>query len=263
MNNPYKPNVGKIIEIRQETETEKTFVIELAEKKDIQCGQFFEFSLPGVGEAPFSISYIGDGFIESTIRNVGRVTEALHNLKIRDRVYLRGPYGRGFPLQEFINQELVIIAGGTGVSPARAIIRKVQEGSLKVRKLKVLFGFRDNTNILFRDEIKIWQETFLCFVSLDYPHKGWQGLSGYVNQHIDKLQLKPETSAVIVGPPVMINFVADELIEEGLKAQSIWVSFERLMQCGLGKCGHCRIESKYVCVDGPVFDYATAKDLMD
>lgn len=262
MENPYKPRMERIIEVRRETKTEKTFAIAL-EGGIAKCGQFYEFSLPGIGEAPFSVSYIGDGFIETTIRKVGRVSEAMHNLAAKDEIYLRGPYGIAFPLEDFLGQELAVIAGGTGVAPVRAIIRKVEEGKLKVSKLKILLGFRDSENILFKDEIKRWQDKFLCRVSLDYPQDDWKGLKGFINQHIDKLKLSSDSKTVVVGPAAMIRFVADELIEEGIDSGSIWVSFERLMQCGIGKCGRCRIASKYVCCDGPVFDYKIARELID
>jgi len=262
MDNPYIPNIGEIIEIRPETKTEKTFVVAI-KIDEAACGQFFELSLPGVGEAPFSISYIGDGFLEFTIRRAGRVTDAIHNLNVKDRIFLRGPYGHGFPLEKFFGKKLAVIAGGTGTAPVRAIVRRVEEGMLSVKKLKILLGFRDRENILFKEDIKRWQDAFGCLVSLDYPDKEWQGPSGFVNQHINKLALAADACAIIVGPPAMIKFVADELIEEGVKAQDIWVSFERLMHCGIGKCGRCRIESRYVCLDGPVFDYASCKDLVD
>lgn len=262
MENPYKPRMGRILEVRRETKTEKTFAIAL-EDKLTQCGQFYEFSLPGIGEAPFSVSYIGDGFIETTIRKAGRVSEAIHNLAAKDEIYLRGPYGAGFPLEYFLGQELAVIAGGTGVAPVRAIIRKVEEGKLEVSKLKILLGFRDSENILFNDEIKRWHDKFHCRVSLDYPPDDWTGLKGFINQHIDKLKLSTGSKAAVVGPQAMIRFVAEELTEEGIDSRSIWVSFERLMQCGIGKCGHCRVESKYVCCDGPVFDYKTARGLID
>lgn len=262
MDNPYRPKIGRIMKIRQETKTEKTFTIAF-EGSSAQCGQFYEFSLPGIGEAPFSVSHIGDGFIESTIRRTGKVSEAIHDLKVEDEVYLRGPYGHGFPMEEFSNQELVVIAGGTGAVPVRSVIRKVVDGTLEVRSLKILFGFRDVENILFKDEIRAWQDAFACFVSLDYPGSNWPGLTGFVNQHIDKLRPSPDGRAIVVGPPPMIKFVADELLEEGVDPARIFVSYERLMQCGIGKCGRCRIESKYVCLDGPVFDYASCKDLID
>lgn len=262
MENPYRPTVARIIRIRRETRTEKTFAIAF-NRENAQCGQFYELSLPGRGEAPFSISYIGGGCVEFTIRKIGALTTAIHNLNVNDKIYLRGPYGHGFPLEKFFDRELALIAGGTGVSPVRAIIKKVEEGSLSLRHLKILLGFRDNESILYRDDIKRWQRLFNCLVSLDYPEKNWRGLSGFVNQHIDKLRLKKDACAVIVGPPVMIKFVADELVEQGIAPQDIRVSLERLMQCGIGKCGHCRIESCYVCQDGPVFDYTSARGLID
>lgn len=262
MDNPYLPKIAKVVEIRRETKTEKTFVIAFKNGKP-ECGQFYEFSLPGVGEAPFSVSYIGDGFIESTIRKIGRVSMAMHSLEVKDKIYLRGPYGRVFPLEDFSNKQLAVIAGGTGVAPVRAIIRKIEEGKLKVQKLKILLGFRDMENILFKDDIKRWQDLFSCRVTLDYPPEDWIGLKGFINQHIDKLRLREDAYCVVVGPSAMIKFVADELIEEGVNERRIWFSLERLMQCGIGKCGHCRIESKYVCLDGPVFDYASIKDLVD
>ena len=263
MDNPYLPKPAKILEIRRETKTEKTFRVSCNDGDSAQCGQFYEFSLPGSGEAPFSVSYIGDGFIETTIRNAGKLSSAMHTLKERDTVYLRGPYGQGFPLEEFSRRELAVIAGGTAAAPVRAIIRRIEESSLEVERLKILLGFRDKDNILFTDEIERWQNEFSCYVSLDYPSKDWPGLSGFVNQHISKLKLKPEARVAVVGPAVMIKFVADQLLEEVISEGNIWVSYERLMQCGIGKCGHCRIESKYVCIDGPVFNYASVKDLID
>jgi anaerobic sulfite reductase subunit B len=263
MNNPYLPKPYKIIDIRKETEIDYTFKI--AYEGIVTGGQFMEISIPGVGEAPISISDFDDKSIHMTIRKVGRLTDKIFNLKPGDSLFLRGPYGNGFNLDLFKYRDLVIIAGGTGVAPVKKTIDFFVNNINEVKQLEILIGFKSPEDILFTDKVKEWVSKTKTMVTVDREFEGWHGLTGLITTHITKLDLSQaaEKVAIVVGPPIMMKFTILELIKNGFREENIWVSFERKMSCGIGKCGHCKIDETYVCLEGPVFNYTKAKSLID
>lgn len=263
MNNPYLPDAYKIIEVRKETEIDYTFKVEF--EGDLVGGQFMEISVPGVGEAPISICNFGDGFLEMTIRKVGRLTDQVFELTTGDTLFMRGPYGNGFSLDEYRNKDVAFIAGGTGLAPVRKTIDYFSKNLTEVKNLEVLIGFKSPADQLFVDDIKSWQEKSNVTVTVDNGDDTWTGETGLITKHIEKLDLSKveDKVAVVVGPPIMMKFTTLELIKRGFKEENIWVSFERKMSCGIGKCGHCKIDETYVCLEGPVFNYVKAKTLID
>lgn len=262
--NPYVPWPAKILKIVSHTEREHTFRLEF--KGDVRPGQFFEVSIPKYGEAPISVSGVVPGSsIDLTIRNVGRVTGKLFaNYGEGDSVLLRGPYGNGFDVSVFQKGEVVVVAGGTGVSPVRGVVEALSTGEDPSHK-HVIVGFRSPDNLLFRDDLANWADRLDLTVTVDGAPDGYQGNVGLVTKYIPDLPLDdPSTAqAIVVGPPPMMRFSVKGLLELGLQPQNIWVSQERKMCCGMGKCGHCRIGKSYVCLDGPVFNYTESKDLLD
>lgn len=263
MNNPYLPKPYKILKITQETDIDFTYKI--AYEGSIIGGQFMEISIPGVGEAPISISDFDESSLDMTIRRVGRLTDQIFDLKVGDHLFMRGPYGNGFDLKLFAGKDLVIIAGGTGLAPVKSPTRHFVNHPSQLKKLEVMLGFKSPKDILFTDEILEWSKTCHVLITVDQPTEGWEGQTGLITTHVSKLDLShvKEKVAVVVGPPIMMKFMTLELIKQGFLEENIWVSFERKMSCGIGKCGHCKIDETYVCLEGPVFNYVKAKSLLD
>lgn len=263
MHNAYLPKPYKILKITQETDIDYTFKI--AYEGKIIGGQFMELSIPGVGEAPISISDFDEGSLDMTIRKVGRLTDKIFDLKAGDSLFMRGPYGNGFNLELFKGKDLTVIAGGTGLAPVKHLIRYFGEHLDEVKKLEVLLGFKSPKDILFAETLNNWENTFPLFLTVDQPSEDWKGESGLITKHVSKLDLTEvkEKVAVVVGPPIMMKFMTLELLKNGFLEENIWVSFERKMSCGIGKCGHCKIDETYVCLEGPVFNYIKAKNLID
>jgi anaerobic sulfite reductase subunit B len=263
MTNPYQPQPATILDIRRQTASDSTF--RLAWETPAQPGQFFEVSVPRLGEAPISISAIGDGYLEMTIRKMGCVTEGIFALRVGDTLFLRGPYGHGFPLARLAGSSLLIAAGGTGLAPVKPVIEYCLAHPELFPRCEVLLGFRSPRELLFREEIVAWQQQIPVQVTVDQADDAWTGHVGVITRLIPALDLSPldGVQAVVVGPPLMMKFTVLALLERGLRAEQIWVSYERRMSCGLGKCGHCKINEKYVCVDGPVFNFAEARWLID
>ena len=260
--NPYIPFPSKILEIIKHTDKEYTFRMEFT--GECKPGQFFEVSIPKYGEAPISISGIGENFVDLTIRNVGRVTSELFEHSLGQSFLLRGPYGNGFDTDLYTEGEVVVVAGGTGVSPVRGVIEAISLSQDAQDKL-VIVGFKSPDDMLFRDDLKTWKDRLDLILTVDGAPEGYDGKIGLVTQYIPDLPLKDVSTAkaVVVGPPPMMRFSVAGLLEKGFKEENIWVSNERKMCCGLGKCGHCRIGEKYVCLDGPVFNYTEAKTMID
>lgn len=262
MENILTPKACEIISVTKESKLEYTFRV----KTDIKVkhGQFLQLSIPKVGEAPISVSGFGDGYLDFTIRSVGKVTDEIFKLEAGDTIFLRGSYGIGWPVDKFKDKNIIIVAGGTGVAPVRSMINKFYDEDY-VKSLNLVIGFKDEDGILFKNELEKWKEKFNTIYTLDKGEKeGWS--QGMVTKHLDKLPIKEfgdNYEVVIVGPPIMMHFTALEFLKLGVKEEKIWVSFERKMSCAVGKCGHCRIDETYVCLEGPVFNYTKAKTLLD
>ncbi|ADQ07252.1 sulfite reductase, subunit B [Caldicellulosiruptor hydrothermalis 108] len=256
------PHPHKIIDIIPETEDVYTFRVETSAK--VKHGQFFQVSIPKIGEAPISVSCMGENWVELTIRKVGKLTNEIFNLKPGDKIFMRGPYGNSFPIEEFKGKHLVVIAGGTGVAPVRSFLKYFYENPDEIKSLHFIAGFRDEKNILFREDLKKFKTKFNTIYTLDRDKiEGFE--VGLVTEHIKKIPFNTfeDYNVVIVGPHVMMHFAALECLKNGVAEEKIWVSFERRMSCGVGKCGHCKINEVYVCLEGPVFNYTKAKNLLD
>lgn len=253
----------ELISIIKETDIEYTFRVKT--NKELNHGQFFQLSLPKVGEVPISVSDYGKGFMDFTIRAVGKVTNEIFNLQAGDKIFLRGPYGHGWPMEKFKGKNLIIVAGGTGVAPVKSMINEIYRNPNYVESLNLVLGFKNKESILFKDDLNKWKKEFNTIYTLDNDTKeGWE--KGLVTTHLEKLKLKEfgdNYEVVIVGPPIMMHFTALEFLKLSVPEEKIWVSFERKMSCAVGKCGHCRIDETYVCLEGPVFNYTKAKDLLD
>lgn len=263
MKNEYIPQLSTIQEVIRHTDLEYTFRMEYT--GEVKPGQFFEVSIPKYGEAPISVSGIGKNTVDLTIRRVGKVTNEIFENYVGDRLFLRGPYGNGFDLDDYRGKELVIVAGGTGLSPVKGVVDYFAHHTKEAKKVTLIAGFKSPQDVLFRDDFAFWEKNIEVILTVDTAPEGYLGPVGMVTKYIPELQLTDmeNTAFICVGPPVMIKFTVMEILKLGVPEDKIWVSHERKMCCGLGKCGHCKIGSTYICLDGPVFNYVDGKELID
>lgn len=257
---PYISRLAKIERVTRLTEKERLFNITILDGKPLghQPGQFIMFSIPGFGEAPISVSSPsskGNTF-ELCVRAVGNLTNALHSLTKEDRIWIRGPYGKGFPVENLKGKDLLFIAGGIGLVPMRSLIKTVLNERSVFGTVNLLYGVKSPDEILFKDELIGWQRTgnINIQITIDKPHPEWKGHTGVVTTFIPSLKVdETKTAAIVIGPPAMYKYVIMSLGDKRIAGHDIHLSLERRMKCGLGKCGHCQINSIYVCQEGPVF----------
>lgn len=263
INNDYIPFPSKILEVIEHTDIEYTFRMEF--KGDVKPGQFFEVSIPRYGEAPISVSGIGENFVDLTIRRVGKVTNEIFKNYVGDKLFMRGPYGNGFDVDNYKNKELIVVAGGTGLSPVRGVVSYFANNSSETNGLTLITGFKSPKDMLFKDDLKAWEDKMNLIVTVDSAEEGYTGYTGLVTKFIPELEIKDKENVqvIVVGPPMMMKFTVMEFLKLGIKEENIWISQERKMCCGLGKCGHCKIDDTYICLDGPVFNYTKGKLLID
>lgn len=264
MNNITLPSPHKIVKIIHETQAEYTFRVRYEGKTD--HGQFFMLSIPKIGEAPISVSARGEDYVEFTIRKVGRLTDGLFGMNEGDMLFMRGPYGNAFPVADFKGKHLVVVAGGTGMAPVRSMLQHFAAHSDEIESVHFIVGFKDRDAVLFEDDLAAFAkaEKFHTIYCLDNMEA--EGFNkGFVTNYIKDVPFAEfdDYNVAIVGPPAMINFTAKECVKNGVPEEKIWVSFERKMSCAVGKCGHCKINETYVCLEGPVFNYTKAKELLD
>ena len=274
MNNGTKivtiPESATIEEIKDEIRDVKTFYMSLDNKGidkgfKIKSGQFIMCTVFGAGEFAVSLppSPENDRF-HLTVRKVGSVTNALHDLNVGDKVGIRGPFGNGFPFEEIKGKNIVYVAGGIGLIPLRSSIVHVLQHKQEFGRVIVLHGARTPDDLMYKENLKEWQAFpgFETYITVDVGTPGWSGEVGFVHTLFDKVNLPIEnTVAFVCGPPVMFNTVIGELMKRGLRDDCIISTLERHMKCGIGKCQHCAIGRTLVCTDGPVYTYRQIKTL--
>ena len=263
MMNPVQPKPCTILDVHKESAHEWTFRV--ATDAKVAHGQFMQLSIPKIGECPISVSAQGDGWLEFTIRSVGKVTNVIFEKTAGDTLFLRGPYGKGWPVNQFKGKHVVVITGGTGLAPVRSMLNLFAAEPGTAKSVHLISGFKNEEGIVFHRELEAWKEKFSTIYALDNDAKdGWR--TGMVTAFVKEIpwdSFGGDYAVVVVGPPPMMKFTGLELLKNGVDAEKIWMSFERKMSCAVGKCGHCRIDETYVCLDGPVFPYTVARDLVD
>jgi len=271
MENIYLPNIVRIVDIKQETPDVKTFVLRFEDEAvrssfDYKPGQFVEFSVFDEGEAPFCISNspTRKTGIECTVKRMGKVTQALHELGIGDAVGMRGPYGNGFPIEELKNKNLLFVAGGIGLAPLRSLINYCLDNRKDFKDITIVNGARTSKDLVYKDEYKIWEKAkdTSLHLTVDCQEDNWSCMVGVVPRVLEQLKPTCEGSvAIVCGPPIMIKFTIPVLLKIGFCPEAIMTTLEMQMKCGQGSCGRCNIGHLYICKDGPVFNYAQLKVL--
>ncbi len=265
----YIPSPARVAKVEPLTALEKLFTIELPWGQSLghEPGQFVEVSLLGIGEAPISISSSpsrSNGAFELCVRKVGDVTAAMHKLEAGATIGVRGPFGHGFQIDKMRGKDILFAPGGLGLAPARSLINQVLDERGSFGRVIILYGARNPSELLFKDELEVWsaRSDIEFHVTVDRPDPTWTGNVGVITTLFKKVHVNPRnTVAVTVGPPIMYRFVLMELLGKGIPETQIWMSLERRMKCGVGKCGHCQINNLYCCQQGPAFTYAQIKGI--
>ncbi|MBN1353425.1 MAG: FAD/NAD(P)-binding protein [Candidatus Omnitrophica bacterium] len=265
MNNPYRPIKAVVLEAITETPTIKTIRFKPEEEITFKTGQFVEITIPGVGEAPFTPSSrpsVKD-IMEVSVMRVGRVTEKVHELKKDDIIGVRGPFGAGYPLDKFNGKEILVVGGGCGFAPLRSLMYELFDRRKEFKNLFFRGGCKNPKELLYRKEIDGWRQKkdLDLRLTVDVADNQWQDNVGVVTSILDSVDMDyAKGIAVVCGPPIAMKFTTLKLVDMGFKDENIYLSMEKNMSCGIGKCGHCRIGTYYACKDGPVFTYDKIKN---
>ncbi|UCC69842.1 MAG: FAD/NAD(P)-binding protein [Armatimonadota bacterium] len=267
----YVPEIATIVGARDLTWQDRVFVVELAGGRSLghRPGQFVQLSVFGFGEAPISVCSPPEkaGSFDLCVRKLGGLTKALHGLGPGDEVGIRGPFGNGFPMKAMRGMDCLIVAGGIGLAPLRSVIDSIFLNRSEYGRLILLYGTRSPRDILFPEELEAWSADPRneVLVTVDEASEGWGGHAGVVTTLFPRVTIDPVRTVVValVGPPVMYRFVMAELEAMGVPEDHMFFSLERRMRCGVGKCGHCQVDGRCVCVDGPVFSAREIKTMKE
>jgi len=267
----YLPQMATVQKSEPMTEMERFVELKLDSGKELGHlpGQFVEVSVLGIGEAPISISSspTRNGSFQIVVRNAGSVTRAIHSLKTGDKVGIRGPFGTHFPVDSLMKgKDIIFVCGGIGLVPVRSAINYVLDHRQDYGDVRILFGAKTPVDRLFVDEAMEWKskENVHYMETVDRGDEQWTGNVGVITTLMTDMMVDPaKTMAIICGPPLMYKFAILSLYKTGIADQNIYLSLERHMKCGVGKCGHCQINQLYVCQDGPVFKWTDISEVQE
>jgi sulfhydrogenase subunit gamma (sulfur reductase) len=271
--NPYQPARARVLRIQELVPGVRLFDLrfsdpELARRFTWRPGQFVELSVLGVGEGPFSLpsAPTRPGDIQLAIRRAGVLTSHLFDrLGEGDEVGLRGPLGNGFPVERFVGQDVLLLAGGLGMVPIRGLLQYLIDLRQNFGRVTLLYGSRSPEQVLFRDELETLSRLRDAEVLLTVDGtngRPWDGHEGVVTELLDDIEIDvTRTYAAACGPPVFYRFMLEKLVTLGFGKDRIYLSLERRMECGVGKCGHCAVGYTFTCLHGPVFSYWDAINL--
>ena len=265
----YLPVPATVCKVEPMTKLESFFSCSLDSGEELghMPGQFVELSIPGIGEAPISVSSspTRKESFEMVIRKVGNVTDAMHKLADGDKIFIRGPFGTSFPVEEEMKgKDILFVCGGIGLIPVRSAIQYVLDNRDNYGRVMIIFGAKTPRDRLFIQEFEQWRaEKNVTFLeTVDHRDESWPGPEGVITTLLPLVKIDTDnTVAIICGPPIMYKFVIIMLRDTGLRDDQIFLSLERHMKCGVGKCGHCQINNIYVCQDGPVFRFSEISDV--
>jgi NAD(P)H-flavin reductase len=265
---PWVPEVLRISRVVRETFDTFTLHFDAKDReRHFAPGQFNMLYVFGVGEVAISIS--GDPAepqrLVHTIRAVGTVTTAMKSAKRGGSLGVRGPYGNGWPMQEAVGHDVVVVAGGLGIAPLRPVVYHLLRRRADFRGVTILAGARSPSDFVYRKEIERWQRRAdaTTFVTVDHAGADWMGPVGVVTALLDRVPLDANrTIAMLCGPEVMMRFTVRALVARGVPAERIFLSLERNMKCALRFCGHCQYRESFLCQDGPVLRFDRIESLL-
>ena len=265
MQNPYAPEAAALEDVIIETPTIRTFVIRPEKPMPFRAGQFVQLTVPGVGEAPFtpSSSPKEPERLEVTVLRTGRVTNVLHTLGPGATLGVRGPYGKGYPTEKFRGREVLVVGGGVGLAPLRSLMYALFDDMSSYKRAAIKYGARTQEELLYRRSYDEWRAIsgVDMDVTVDAATNGWTGKVGVVTALLKGPDCDVENGCVVsCGPAVMLKFVTLRCLEIGYKPSQIYLSMNRRMSCGVGRCGRCNIGPYYLCKDGPDMCYEEIKD---
>ncbi|MFC2003054.1 FAD/NAD(P)-binding protein [Chloroflexota bacterium] len=270
--NVYLPHIAVIEKVIDETPGVRTFHFNFKDEKlrkefTFESGQFGEYSVFGIGEAPFCISSSPTrrDHLEFAVQQVGKVTNALHRLGVGAEMGFRGPYGNSFPLDSLQGKNLVFVGGGIGLAPLRSLIWNVIDNRDKYKNIDIIYGARTPTDLCFKYDLDTWSadKAVNMVTTVDRGNESWKGRVGLVPVVLEEVAPSASNAvAIVCGPPIMIRFTFPALERLGFTPEQMITTLEKRMKCGIGKCGRCNIGNLYVCRDGPVFSYAEIKNFV-
>ena len=267
-----KPELAEIVSVKKETENLNTYTISFLDK-DLQKhfyftpGQFIELSVFGAGEAPFTFSSPPSRKhdFDITVMKAGKLTEKLFEMNKGELIGIRGPFGNGWPVSHMKDKHIVLVGGGSGFTSLYSLAQHLLEIKPFAKTLSVFYGAKTKEDFLFKETLfGEWKNSsdISLHLAIDSPKEGWSGATGYATDllNAEAVQFPKETIACSCGPEGMMNAANQKLSELGVSEERIFSSFERLMYCGIGRCGHCMIGYRHVCIDGPIFSFKEVKE---
>ncbi len=265
LENPYSSIPVEIADIKKESPNIKTFELIPEKPLEFQTGEFVQLSVPGRGEAPFTPSSSPNihETLEITIMEAGEVTGKLHEINSGQTLGIRGPYGKGYPLDKMRGHDILIVGGGVGLAPLRSLLYELMDSPEQFGEIYLKYGARTPDHLIYKEQLSEWDTETMIGVELtvDEADEEWEGKEGVVTNLLEGPEMDTENGlAVVCGPPIMMKFTAKTLLNY-FEPEDIYLSLEKNMSCGVGMCGHCQLGPYYVCRDGPVFTYDQVKDI--
>jgi NAD(P)H-flavin reductase len=259
------PTPARVIESRKLSQD--VVQLKLAPDRPLKAwmpGQFLMLSVSGFGEIPVGFASFGEKSFDVSVRAVGSVTNKLFSMEKGDYAGVRGPFGNGFGIENLRGKDLIMVTGGCGIPPFRAMIQYLRKNRKDFGEIFLVYGARSPADLLFSHEFPGWESFMRVLTTIDRPAPGWTGCVGFANQRISEIKLANPANAVAVlcGPPPMYPPAVKSLLALDVPEENVLVSLERRMKCGCGVCQHCGIGEKYVCTDGPVFSYKKLREEM-
>jgi NAD(P)H-flavin reductase len=271
MTHVYQPREVEIIERIQESPGLFTLRLqftdpELQASYCFEPGQFNMLYLYGVGEVPISIvsDPSDEHIIDHTIRAVGRVTRGMEKLQAGDRLGLRGPFGKGWPMAEAEQRDVVVVTGGLGCAPVVSVINYIIHRRERYGHLNIIQGVKHSSDFIWRERYDQWRELpdTQVLLAADAGDALWPWHIGRVTDLFGQLAFDPgRVTVMMCGPEGMMRVVVSNMLAMGVSEDEMWLSMERNMQCAAGHCGHCQYGDKFICRDGPVFNFSQIKGL--
>ena len=269
--NPYLPEVATILETVQETHNIMTFRVRFDDAAKMAAftfgpGQVGQLSAPGIGESTFVINSPPTrmDYLQFSVMRTGEVTGKLHNLVAGDKIGVRAPLGKPFPVEDMKGKDIVFVGGGIGMAPLRTLFLYMLDNRADFGKIRLLYGARSPLDMAFSSELPEWtsRKDIETTLTIDRDAEGWEHKVGLIPNVL--LEMAPSAEncvAITCGPPIMIKFTLEALKKLNFPDEQILTTLEKRMKCGIGICGRCNIGTSYVCVDGPVYTYAQLKAL--